>query len=450
MVGAGRGASVPLLLRGILWVQLYLLVSVAPLLFALLGDVPPGRDLWTELSVALGFVGLSMLGLQFVITARFGNVAAPYGMDVVIRFHRGISLVAFTFVLAHPILLFVTDPSTLELLRFWDAPWRARFGLLSIVGLVAIVVTSVRRQALKLSYEVWKVTHGVLAVVIVATALLHIQLVGYYVDGLWKQALWAAMTAALVGVLGYVRIVAPILRFRRPWEVVSVEPAGGDAWHLTVRPVGHPGLQDAIPGQYAWLVIAASPFSVEQHPFSISNDAEHPDGHVRFTIKELGDWSSTVKDIPPGTRAYVDGPYGAFSPDRAEAPGYVFVAGGVGITPILGILHTLAARGDRRPMTVVHADRTVDDLTGRDELLALQEHLDLEVVTVLQDPPDGWDGEVGLPDADLLDRVAPDRQRERFQYFVCGPPPMLDAVEASLEERGVPIENIQAERFDLV
>jgi predicted ferric reductase len=441
--------SVPLLLRGILWVQLYLLVSVAPLVFALLGDTPPGRDLWTELSVALGFVGLSMLGLQFVITARFGNVAAPYGMDVVIRFHRGISLVAFSFVLAHPILLFVTDPSTLELLRFWDAPWRARFGLLSTVGLIVIVVTSLRREALKLSYEVWKVLHGVLAVVIVATALVHVQLVGYYVSSIWKQVLWVAMSAALLGVLGYVRLVAPLRRFRRPWQVVSVEPAGGDAWHLTVEPVGHEGLPDALPGQYAWLVVGAGPFSVEEHPFSISSDAEAEDGRLRFTIKELGDWSSSVKDIEPGTRAYVDGPFGAFSPDRAEAPGYVFVAGGVGITPVLGILHTMAARGDRRPVTVVHADRTIDDLTGRDDLASLRDRLDLEVVTVLEDPPGGWDGDVGLPDADLLDRVAPNRQRERFQYFVCGPPPMLDAVEASLEERGVPIENIQVERFDL-
>jgi predicted ferric reductase len=440
---------VPLLLRGILWVQLYLLVSVAPLVFALLGETPPGRDFLTELSVALGFVGLSMLGLQFVITARFGNVAAPYGMDVVIRFHRGISMVAFSFVLAHPVLLFVTDPATLELLRFWDAPWRARFGLLSVVGLVAIVVTSLWRERLGLSYEVWKVAHGVLAVGIVATALLHVQLVGHYVDSPWKQALWAAMSAALVGVLGYARIVAPLLRFRRPWEVVSVEAAGGDAWHLTLRPVGHDGLVDALPGQYAWLVIGAGPFSVEQHPFSISNDAEDPEGRVRFTIKELGDWSSTVGEVEPGTRAYVDGPYGAFSPDRAEAPGYVFVAGGVGITPVLGILHTLAARGDRRPITVVHADRSVDDLTGSDELASLRGQLDLEVVTVLEEPPDGWDGEVGLPDADRLDRVAPDRQRQRFQYFVCGPPPMLDAVEASLEDRGVPVDHIQVERFAL-
>jgi DMSO/TMAO reductase YedYZ heme-binding membrane subunit len=359
---------VPLLLRGILWVQLYLLVSVAPLLFALLGDTPPGRDFLTELSVALGFVGLSMLGLQFVITARFGNVAAPYGMDVVIRFHRGISLVAFTFVLAHPILLFVTDPSTLELLRFWDAPWRARFGLLSVVGLVAIVITSLRREQLGLSYEVWKVAHGVLAVLVVATALLHVQLVGYYVDTVWKQALWAAMSLALVGVLATPassrRSCASAARGRSS----SVEDAGGDAWHLTVRPVGHPGLPSrcraSSPGW--WSPPARSPSSSTRSrsratPSTPRAPPVHDQGARRLE-RDVGDgraghpgrtWTARTARSPrtgpkhPGTCSW---------PAVWASP------------PILGILHTLAARGDQRPMTVVHADRTIDDLTGRDDL----------------------------------------------------------------------------------
>lgn len=438
----------PHFLRGFLWIQLYVLVSVAPLAFALLGDTPPSRDFLTELSVALGFVGLSMLGLQFAITARFGTVTAPYGMDVVIRFHRSISLVAFAFVLAHPVLLFVTDPSTLELLRVWDAPWRARFGVVSVVALIAIVVTSVYRTRLGLRYEVWKLAHGVLAVVVVATALVHVQLVGHYVSTVWKQLLWVAMSAGLVGVLGWVRIVKPLRQMRRPWEIVSVEPERGEAWTVEVAPVGHGGLR-ALPGQYAWLVVDGTPFSVEEHPFSLSSSTEREDGHLRFTIKALGDWSGAVGEVVPGTRAYVDGPYGAFSPDRHEAPGFVFVAGGVGITPFLGILQTMADRDDRRPVTLVYAAPTRDELTGIERVEALRQRLDLELVVVLEDPPPGWDGDTGLPDADLLDRVAPERQRTRFQYFVCGPPPMLDAVETALESRGVPMEQIQIERFDL-
>ena len=95
-------------------------------------------------------------------------------------------------------------------------------------------------------------------------------------------------------------------------------------------------------------------------------------------------------------------------------------------------------------------DAALDQLTGREELGALADRLDLRVVTVLEEPPDGWEGETGLPDQDLLARHLPDRQRARAQYFVCGPPPMLDAVETSLEALGVPMEHIQVERFDLV
>ena len=51
-----------LAIRGVFWVGIYLAVAAAPLVFALVGDTPPGRDFLTDFSVALGFVGLSMMG----------------------------------------------------------------------------------------------------------------------------------------------------------------------------------------------------------------------------------------------------------------------------------------------------------------------------------------------------------------------------------------------------
>jgi hypothetical protein len=54
-------------LRGAVWIIVYLLFILAPLL----GSHPPTRDLWTEFSVAIGYAGLAMMGLQFGLTARF-------------------------------------------------------------------------------------------------------------------------------------------------------------------------------------------------------------------------------------------------------------------------------------------------------------------------------------------------------------------------------------------
>jgi predicted ferric reductase len=435
--------------RGVVWIGLYFAVAVAPLVLALLGDRPPGRDLVTEVSLALGFVGLSLMGLQFVLVGRFQPVAGVFGDDAVTLFHRYMGYVAFAMILAHPALLFFTDTPMGRLLNPVTAPWRARFAVAAVVCLIVLVITSVWRKRLRIRYEVWQVLHGVLSIVIVVLALAHIQLVGYYVNAPWKQVVWTLSTAAFIAVLGWVRIVRPILRLGRPWEVVAVRPERGNAYTIRLRPVGHEGIRFE-PGQFGWIIIGRGPFATTQHPFSFSSSAEVDDGSVEMTIKAVGDFSSTVGDIPVGTRAWVDGPHGVFSPDRNEGPGFVLIGGGVGITPLMSIMRTMADRDDRRPVLLVTANPRLEDATFLEEIESLTERLDLRVVHVVERPDSDWTGETGFVDADLLRRHLPQRA-ERQQYFVCGPPPMLDALETVLgDDLRIPIDHIHTERFEFV
>ncbi|PFX00346.1 3-ketosteroid-9-alpha-hydroxylase reductase subunit [Nocardia farcinica] len=433
--------------RGIGWITLYVAVAVVPLIFAVVGPVEGGRGFWVEFSVALGFVGMSMLGAQFALVARFRSMAAPFGEDALVQFHRQISPVALAFVLAHPVLLQIGGIDIVALLNLAEAPWRARFAVTSTVLLLIVVATSVWRRRLRIRYEVWQVVHGVLSVAVVGFALGHMLLVGYYLDAVWKVWLWVAMTLALVGLLVWVRVVAPVRRMRRPWRVEAVTPERGDATTLTLAPVGHPGIRFA-PGQFGWLTVDRSPFAITAHPFSFSSSAEDHD-RVAITIKALGDFTATVGDIAPGTRAYLDGPHGVFTPDRNEGPGFVLIAGGVGITPMVSILRTMADRGDRRPFLLLYAVRTVAEQTFDAEIDALSRRLDLTVVLVPQDPPPGWPGESGFVDAALLRRHLPDRH-ERRQYFICGPAPMVTAVEDALAALDVPAERVHTERFTFV
>ena len=75
---------------------------LAPLLLAIGQNRPPGRPFLVEFSIGLGFVGLSMLALQFALIARFKAVAAPFGIDALLQYHVQITFVALAFVLAHP------------------------------------------------------------------------------------------------------------------------------------------------------------------------------------------------------------------------------------------------------------------------------------------------------------------------------------------------------------
>jgi predicted ferric reductase len=295
-----------------------------------------------------------------------------------------------------------------------------------------------------LSYEAWHVIHTVLALVLVIGALGHVLFVDEYVSSLWKQVLWAVMSIAFAALIVWVRLIKPSRA--RPWRLARVTPERGETTTLALRPPEGAGFAFA-PGQFAWFAIGRSPFSLTQHPFSFSSSAEREE--VEVAVKALGDFTSGVHALEPGTTVYVDGPHGVFSMDQDEGPGFGFLAGGVGIAGLISMVRTMADRGDVRPAVLVYANRDWEGVAFREELEALQGRLDLTVVHVLEHPPEGWTGESGYVTADVLQRHLPPGYR-RFQYFICGPDPMMDAAEAALVQLGVPAERVHTERFDMV
>jgi predicted ferric reductase len=187
----------------------------------------------------------------------------------------------------------------------------------------------------------------------------------------------------------------------------------------------------------------------EEHPFTIASPATAP-WRKEFTIKALGDFSELVAGLRPGRPVHLDGPHGAFTTDGSRSDGFVFIAAGVGITPMLSMLRTLAARGDGRPMVLVVAGRTAEDLLHRRESDAWR-NLDLRVVEVLKDPPRSWNGHAGRLTEEVLDSALPERRtRWHRDYFICGPSSMVEATTRMLGAWGVHERRIHTELFDVV
>jgi len=232
-----------LVVQAVFWIATYIALAIAPLVLLKLGEVPPGREYWRELSVALGFAGLTMLTLQFALTARFRSIKAPYGADVIYHFHRQISLVTFGLILAHPLLLFIFSPATLGLLNVLAAPWRARLGVLAVLLLLGLILTSVWRKRLAIDYSAWRIWHGLLATGIVALAMGHIILARHYLNQPWKQAIWVAYGLFWAGLLVYVRIIKPILLLRRPFVVERVTPRARRRLDACAAPGWEPGIR---------------------------------------------------------------------------------------------------------------------------------------------------------------------------------------------------------------
>lgn len=436
-------------LQALLWLAVYVFLAILPLIVIFVGDLPAARGFWIELGVGLGFVGLAMMGLQFVLTGRFRSMAMGFGLDNMLQFHRQAGLVATSLVLAHPVVLIAANPA---FAHFFDP--RVNFlravALITVtIALIAIIVTTLWRKTFGIPYEWWRTAHGTLALLIVLIGLGHVMMVSHYVNPLWKQLVWIGFTGAAMALLIHGRLIRPLALKQRPWKVADVKAERGPTSTVVLEPDGHDGL-DFESGQFGWLTIGPTPFSLQQHPFTIASSAERPD-RLQFTIKELGDFTSTIKNIPAGTSAFVEGPFGAFTLGEAtQRHGAVFVAAGVGITPVMSILRTWRDRDeDPPPIQLFYANPSLDTAIFYDELQQLADELPLELIHVLEDPPPQWDGETGLITPEMLNERLWDDDGQR-RYFVCGPAPLMDVVEQYLVDAGVDGRRVFSERFEIV
>lgn len=433
-----------------LLVAVALCIILLPLGLAALGARAP-RSFLDEIASGAGMLAFSIILLEFALSGRFRLISGKAGMDVTMRAHQLIARTAVVAALVHPFLYqadwsppYVWDPTRLETVTSdLGALWS---GILAYLLLPAFVLLAVVRGQPNYSYEVWRLAHGIGALVIAGLVLHHTLSAGRYAEDPVLAWVWIVLSGVACASLIWVYLVVPVLQRRRPWRVVRIDPVAERIWEVEIAPDGHRGL-DYTAGQFVWLNVGKSPFSKQENPFSISS-APASGPNLQFLIKELGDLTRSLGSVPAGTRAYIDGPHGNLTVARSDAPGIALIAGGIGLAPLIGILRQLALQDDPRPRVLVYADATADQIVHRSELEALADEARTELVLVLAEPPHGWTGETGWVDRDLLDRVFGQTRRNDWLYVLCGPPPMLTSVETALVDIGVAPRRILSEKFD--
>lgn len=431
------------------WLAVYIALVAAPIVTILIGRPPAGVAFWWNLSMALGLAALSMMGIQFALTARIRQATAPFGADLVYVFHRYLALIGFALVGGHFFILYVGYGQALGSLDPRVAAWEMTVGRIAFVAFGLAVVTSEFRKTLRIPYGPWRYLHVGLALTGLLTAIAHVAGTGRLSQTPLALALWAALTVFWMGLILWLRLVKPFALRKRPYRVVSLHEEKGGAWTIALEPDGWTGLADFSPGQFAWLNLSGSPVALEDHPFSISSSPTRLP-RIEMTIKALGDFSAAVSSTPIGQTAWIDGPFGAFTSDRyPDAEGLVFVAGGIGITPVISMLRTLADRHDTRPLSLFYANTDWDNVAFRDEIEHLKTRLALTVIHILEEAPEEFDGVTGRLDEEVLHEYLPVKERDRFHYFLCGPVPLTEAAERGLANLGVPAPQIRTELFEI-
>ncbi|MHA6792445.1 FAD-binding oxidoreductase [Pseudonocardia bannensis] len=228
-------------------------------------------------------------------------------------------------------------------------------------------------------------------------------------------------------------------------EVVANEPVTHDLRHLVVKLI-EPEEIKFFPGQYMDFQV---PGTEETRSFSMANTPNR-DGLFEFVIKiyQGGLFSEHLAEkLQPGDRLQVEAPFGTFTLREGRTSDLLFVGGGAGMAPMLGLLRSMAERGVERKVTFYYGARGSRDLCFADELAELGGRLsDFTYVPALSEPAeaDDWAGETGL-----ITEVVRRREStlEGVDAYVCGPPPMVDAAIATLTALGVSENHIFYDKF---
>ena len=353
-----------------LLVVFYAALCLSPLaLAALAGGTGPGFSL--RLSSGVALVGFAMLASQCVLSGRFRAVTETVGIDLLMRFHQAMGRMLVVFVLLHPLLsvapaLWAPRAQALALVRSFASSAGIRSGFIAWVLVALLAALAARRRRLPIPYEIWRAAHAGGAAAVLALGLHHLLSVGVYSTYPWLRGFWIVLVTLAFLSVAHIFLVIPIMQWRSRYRVTSNNRVGERTWELTLEPDGRKAI-DFVAGQFTWLKVADTPFGLSEHPFSISSaPAQRP--RLAFTIRESGDFTGKIGEIRSGAAAYLAGPHGNFTVDRGKPGPIVFVAGGVGIAPIISMLRQLAADRYSQRVSLIYGNRRKEQILFRDEI----------------------------------------------------------------------------------
>lgn len=427
--------------QAVLWGFLAVNLLIIEVLFITAGA---GKSSVLTAAKFFGLHAALLMMCQLLLVARVPWLDRRIGMDQLTSWHRWVGFALLWTVVLHATFVVVgyatlyDNPLVGTFLDLTGVP-ASLLGIGAAAIIVAVAITSMRAVRRRLPYELWHVLHLALYATVIL-ALFHQFLEGTtFTSSPLAAAYWWSLWGLVLTALVTFRVVMPLWRnIRHQFRVTAVVPESDQVVSVYVTGRDLHRLPAQAGQFFIWRFLGHNRWW-QANPFSIS---AAPDGRsLRLTAKAVGETTTRLRDLPVGTRVFLEGPYGAFTSLHRQREATLLIAGGVGITPIRSLLEELTG-----PVTVLYRVRSAAEAVLVDELRALAEargatlHL-LTGRTGAGDPP----YEPFAPPQ--LAAAVPDlHQRD---IYVCGPPAMTAKVLRSLRALGVPQGQVHAEKFAL-
>jgi predicted ferric reductase len=395
-----------------------------------------------------GLLAVYAILLQVLFIGRVRWLESVFGLDKLSIVHSWNGYVVFGLMIIHPIFLTIGysllshTGLVAQSLAFLSGYKFVLLSLIALILFIIMVVSSIIIVKKKLRYETWYYIHLIVYAAILLAFFHQIAVGGDFAQASFR-AYWRILYLfVLINLLVY-RFIRPVYNYvmhrfvveevmKETDSAVSIYIAGKSMKHFRV-----------LPGQFIIVRFLSREFWPQAHPFSISGITRN---HIRITIKSLGDYTKEIATLKKDTHVLIDGPHGIFTTANARRKKFLFIAAGVGITPIKAMLEE--CKKNDWDAVLLYANRKKNDMIFYDEIVHLVRVSEsIKAYAVLSDPEPGWKGEHGRVDEDKLRRLVTDiKQRE---VYLCGPAPMMESMVLLLRYLGVDDKSVHYEKFSL-
>lgn len=396
-----------------------------------------------QLGVTFGAIGISLLALQPLLSSRLPQLEREVGLDRIMRWHAANAKFAALLVVLHPIFLFYDQVALSGLSQvvstFTIYHW---MGISALVLILITVTLAVYSDRIGISYELWKFLHRA-GYLIIILGFAHSRFISadFAIGGPFYYW-WFVVGAVVLTGLGYRYIIRPVLIKDNLYRTVEVKRVANKIHSVTMEPL-HDKVIDYFPGQYAFVKFESARVPKEEHHFTISSSPG--DNNLTFTIKASGDFTNLIGKLRRGDKAKIEGPFGVFSNVGMTGP-FVFIAAGIGITPIYSMLSFMKKSGIKEKTALLYSASTYKDLAFFRELSEMTNSKWLEAkFTLSQEKREGFLS--GRINKAMLRQVI--KNKKNAKVFLVGPPPMMESVQKDLRDLGISKDKIFTERFAL-
>lgn len=419
------------------------LIGSAQLIF---GEV---SDVLLSLGRLFGLLATYFALTQFMLMGRILWLERSFGLDRLAGFHRFNGYMAIVLIVLHPVFIvgsyaILSGQNYIEqyISTIRDTPY-GWFAFISQLLFLAVVATSIYIARKHLKFETWYYVHLMVYAAIVLVPFHQFVSSPELAGSTFGTYFWLSLYAFVAANLLIWRFALPVInffKFRFFISDVVAETSTTTSIYINAARLNRLNIR---PGQFVLIRILTPKLFLQEHPFSVSLLKD--DSSLRLTIRKVGDYTSDIADVKPGTRVVVSGPFGRFTKEVAVTPKRLFIAGGVGITPIRTMAEEAIAEGT--DSVLLYASRLPEDTPLKHELDELNRSQYLKTLFIYGDVARGFKGLQGRLDGAMIEKLVPDfRDRD---VYLCGPPPMMSALISDLTTRSLRPDQLHYERFSL-